>query len=201
MAKVTKKSIKARIALFSTNRTALQVLGHEIAMEILNHAAPAEAGPNAQGTGDCSLMLLLAAEMPKSWQEQLRVWCMEFSPVRFSVNNGKCEYSKEYKALTKKEDKVAAWNLEGAAETPFYELSKEPDVKKDLDIEDLVKMVEQLANRIDKQVSDGKVKDEAATYASALANKVRAIRVEIGTPVANDTGKAKDGAGAAKEAA
>ena len=183
---ITLKSIDKRIATFTTNRDKLRNDAHEIAMLILNHAAPKEAGPNAQGTGDCTRMLRLCEAMPKSWAEQMVAWAKKFSPIVVVVKNGKCQYSNEYKKLEDDSQKVAAWNLEGAAALPFYEATDEPDAKPILDFAALCKMVEGLSKRIAKKVEDGEVKPEDMESAKLIASRISSIKLTR-APVANDT--------------
>jgi hypothetical protein len=183
----TLKSIDKRIATFTTNRDKLRNDAHEIAMLIVNHAAPTACGPNAQGTGDCTRMLRLMQAMPSSWAEQMDFWLRKFTPIRVIVKNGKCEYSKEYKALSSAEEKVEAWDLEGAAATPYYEAKKEEAPKPALDFEALCKMVEGLGKRIAKKVEDGEVKPEDMESAKAIAAKVSAIKLVRVKPANTNT--------------
>lgn len=191
----TLKSIDKRIATFTTNRDKLRNDAHEIAMLVVNHAAPTACGPNAQGTGDCTRMLRLMQAMPSSWAEQMDYWLRQFTPIRVVVKNGKCEYSKEYKALGSAEEKVEAWNLEGAAATPYYEAKKEEAPKPALDFEALCKMVEGLGKRIAKKVEDNEVKPEDRASAEAIAKQISALklrRVKVASDAAaqasNDSG-------------
>lgn len=190
----TLKSIDKRIATFTTNRDKLRNDAHEIAMLILNHAAPVAAGPNAQGTGDCTRALRLCEAMPKSWAEQMVAWFKKFSPIRVVVKNGKCEYAPDYKKLDA-DQKVNGWNLEGAAALPFWEATEEPDAKPILDFAALVKMVEGLSKRIAKKVEDGEVKPEDMASAKAIADKIGGLKLTRvkaeNDSVAPSEGKAK----------
>lgn len=182
----TLKSIDKRIAKFTTNRNALRLDAHEIGLLILRHAAPAEAGADCGGgKGDCTRALKLCEAMPKSWAEQMVAWFKAYSPIRVVVKNGKCEFSKEYKALAP-EQKLEIWNIEGATETPFWEASDEPDAKPALDFAALCKLVEGLGKRIAKKVEDGEVKPEDMESAKAIAKQVSGLKLRRVKP-ANDT--------------
>lgn len=187
---ITSKQIRAKIATFSTNRAKLQVLGHEIAMMIVNHAAPIGAGPNACGTNDCSLAIKLAKEMPKSWQAQLELWFKTFTPIRVIVKNDKCEYDPAYKKLTTADERLTAWRIGDAQATPFYELSEEPDVEKSYTFEELVKMFQSLGTRIKNKIDNGEVKEEDVADAKEMSDRLSKItftRKPKTVKAANDT--------------
>lgn len=171
---ITLKQIDEQIATFTTNRKALAALGHTIGMMILRHAAPAEVNADCVGSGDCTRALKLVKAMPKSWAAGMELWFKAFSPIRVVAKNDKCEFAPAYKKLSK-DDKLAWWKLAEAAETTFLEM--EPDVKPDvpLTVEQLLKMLEQRANRIAKDVEEGKVAEADAPAALLMASDLIAL--------------------------
>ena len=175
--KITLAMIDEKIGTFTTNRKALQSLGHEILMLIFRHAAPKEVSEDCMGSGDCTRAIKLIKQMPKSWQVQAVNWFKAFTPVRVVVKNDKCEFDPAYKRLTK-EEKLTWWKLEEANITPFYE-SDEPDPKDNtLDFEALLKMVEGMAKRIEKRVEAGEVKEEDILTAKDVAARLKGFKVK-----------------------
>jgi hypothetical protein len=187
MAEITNAMIDAKLVIFTTDRNKLRDLGQEIALMVLNHAAPEDAGPNAQGTGDCTRAAKLASEMPKSWATQLTSFFIAVSPIR--INGSKVAYDDAYKALKitpdmSAEDKAAVreerlkwWRLEEAAIHPFYEFD-EPDSKvKILDLAGIMKWLEAQASSLEKKADDGKVAASEIETAKAVAARLRAIKV------------------------
>lgn len=198
----TLKQIDKKIATFSTNRKRLQLLGHEIAMLILNHAAPSAAGPNAEGTGDCTRALKLAKEMPKSWQVQLQNWFTLYSPIRVVAKNDKCEYAPEYKKtvdnkpVLSAEEKLTWWKLEEAAQTPFFDL-EEPDATVTLlDFAAMVKMIEQMTKKVENRIEKGEVKPDDVPSAQAFVAQLSALKLARVAP-ANEDSAAPSGTAAA----
>lgn len=128
MAKYTSKMIDDNIKTFTTNRDALRQLAHDTAMMILYHAAPKTVMEGeTSGSGDTTRALKLIKAMPKSWAEQMNTWFKAFSPIRVVHQRDVHGLCVKYKALDKSE-KDAHWKLSEAMETPFWELSEEPDV-------------------------------------------------------------------------
>lgn len=187
MTAITLKAIDKKIATFTTNRNTLRDLGHEIGMMILRHAAPKEVSADCSGSGDCTRALRLIEAMPKSWGEQMTAWFKAFSPIRVVVKNGKCEFAPEYKKLAPAQ-KPDAWNLEQAAQTPFYEATEEPDAKPALDFAALCKLVEGLGKRIATKVEKGEVKEEDRESALAIAKQVQSLKLRrVKAPANTDT--------------
>ena len=175
--KITLAMIDEKIGTFTTNRKALQGLGHEILMLIFRHAAPKEVSEDCMGSGDCTRAIKLIKQMPKSWQVQAVNWFKAFTPVRVVVKNDKCEFDPAYKKLTK-EEKLTWWKLEEANTTPFYELD-EPDVKDNtLGFEALLKMVEGMAKRIEKRIEEGEVKEEDILTAKDVAARLKGFKIK-----------------------
>lgn len=193
--KITNAMIDAKIVLFTTDRSKLQNLAQIIALMIVNHAAPEDAGVNACGTGDCTRATKLSAEMPKSWAAQLSSWFEAFTPIR--LNGPKVAYCDEYKALKitpemtpeqkqeVREQRLTWWKLEEAAIKPFYDF-KEPTVEaKPLDLAGIVKWLEAQAKGLENKADSGKITPAEVETARALADKLRAINI-VHIPVEND---------------
>lgn len=189
--KITLKQIDAQIGTFSTNRAALQHLGHAIAMMIVYHCAPQEVSDDCQGSGDCTRMLKLASEMPKSWQGQMNEWCASFTPIRFNVANNKVGFDPKYRKLTAAE-KLEWWKVAEAAETPFFELNEPDVVAKTMTFEEMVRMVGQLGKRIAKKIESGDVPDDLVPTAESLSQRLTTMKiVRIKPKNDNDTPAAK----------
>jgi hypothetical protein len=186
MAEITNAMIDAQIAVFTTDRNKLRDLGQTVAMMILNHAAPEDAGPNAQGTGDCTRAVKLANEMPNSWAGQLSSWFNAFSPIR--IVGTKAAYDDEYKKLkitpkmtaeekqAVRDERLAWWNLEEAAIQAFHTFEEPKAVAKVLDIAGLLKWMEAQAKSIEKKAEGDKVKEEAIASALDIAKYLRAYK-------------------------
>lgn len=170
---ITLKQIDDKINTFTTNRDQLKQLGHEIAMLIFRHAAPASL-PECDGTADVTRALKLAKQMPKSWQPQLVEWFKLYSPVRIVVKNDKVGLDADYKALPKAE-KPKAWKLDEANENPFYEL-EEPDANpKTLSIDELIAMFTRIPKLIETKKKEGLIKTDDIAKADLLVTFARAI--------------------------
>lgn len=199
MAEITTAMIDQKLLVFTTDRNKLRDLGQEIGMMILNHAAPEDAGPNAQGTGDCTRAVKLAQEMPKSWATQLTSWFNAVSPIR--IVGTKVSYCDEYKALKitpemSAEEKAAVrderlkwWRLEEAAIHPFFTFDEPESKVTILDLNGIMKWLASQANALEKKADDGKVKPEEIATAKAIAERLRSIKVMHVEP-ANDAPKA-----------
>lgn len=173
---ITLKAIDAKITTFSTNKVALQKLGHEIAMMIVRHAAPASL-PDCDGSADVTRALKLAKQMPKSWQPQLIEWFKTYTPVIVVVKNDKCGLDPAYKELDKK-DKPAAWKLEEAENNPFYELDEPEVTGKVLTIDQLIALFTKVPDLIDKKIKEGLVKAEDVEKAKTLETFARGINFD-----------------------
>lgn len=187
--KITLKQIDDAIGTFTTNRKALQNLAHDIGMMILRHAAPKEVNDDCVGSGDCTRALKLMEQMPKSWAAQMDNWFRQYSPIIVVVKNKKCGFDPDYKKLSAK-DKLDKWDLEGAAQNPFFELDEPEVTGKILDFNALLKLIEQQANRIKKNAEEGKIREEDIPSALAMADKLAKIkftRVKVEKPAANDS--------------
>lgn len=173
---ITLKQIDEKINTFSTDRDKLKKLGHEIAMMIFRHAAPASL-PDCDGSGDVTRALKLAKQMPKSWQVQFVNWWLAYSPVRVVVKNDKVGLDPDYKALPKA-DKPKAWKLDEANENPFYEFEEPDAVAKTLDIDALIALVMRSPKLIETKIKEKLVKPEHVEAAEALGNLVKSMNFE-----------------------
>lgn len=187
--KITLAQIDAKIATFSTNRKALQTLAHDIAMMILRHAAPKEVSPDCVGSGDCTRALSLMEQMPKSWAAQMDNFFRLYSPIIVVTKNKKCGFNPDYKKLTA-EEKLLVWKLDLAAQNPFYELEEPEAQSKVLDFEALVKMVEGMAKRLEKQAEEGKVAEEDIPSALALVTQLKGLKIKRVKPAPANTNEA-----------
>lgn len=187
MAEITNAMIDAQIAIFTTDRNKLRDLGQTVAMMILNHAAPEDAGANAQGTGDCTRALKLSNEMPKSWAAQLAAWFTAFSPIR--VVGTKVSYADDYKKLkitpemtaeekaAVRDERLTWWKLEEAALQAFHTFEEPKPAAAILDIAGIIKWLEQQAKSLENKADGGKVADAEIATAKAIAAQLRAIKV------------------------
>ena len=177
---ITLKEIDSRIKTFSANAKAVNLECHEIAMAILRHAAPKDVSDDCQGSGDCTRAVKLVRAMPASMRRTMLIqWFETYSPVRIKLSDrgDKCEFDPKYKKLSKA-DKLDWWNLEGAAEEPFFDLAEKTPEEKTYDFKALMAMVERLSKTIEKKVEEGKVPAEDIESAKAIARAVSGLKVE-----------------------
>ena len=189
--RITLKQIDTEIVTFTTSRKALETHGHNIAMMIIRHAAPAEVNDDCNGSGDCTRALKLVKAMPKSWAAGLEAWFKAFTPIRVVAKNDKCEFDPAYKKLSK-EEKVKWWNLEEAAQTSFIDL--EPDVApaKPLDLTALLKLLERQADSLDKKAEDGKIVEHDVAIATQMAAELRKLAGKKWSRKAEEKPKAEE---------
>lgn len=157
------KTIDKNIKTITTNAAKLNKLIHETAMLIMSHA---------KEHGDCSRALTLANAMPASMRRTMLVaWFEKYSPVRIVQANNRVGI---LKATAKN---YVEWNLEGAAEEPFYDLAETIPEKAALDFQALLVMVQKLSKTIEKKIEDGGVVDSDVESAKALARAVAGLKV------------------------
>jgi len=181
----TLKTIDKAIATFTTNRDKLRDSAHDILMMIVNHAAPKEAGPDAEGSGNCTRALKLMEQMPASWAEQADAWLRAFTPIRVVVVNQKCEFDPAYKKLNPAQ-KPEQWNIEEAAQKPFWEFQPERAPQEPKSFEELVNLVHGLGKRINKMAEEGNVKDEDLDSAKAMSERLSTLRFSRVKPSNDD---------------
>lgn len=179
MTAITLKAIDAKLATFRTSRTALQDLGHVIAMMIFDHAF---------ATDDATRALALAKEMPKSWEPQLTAWFKAFTPVLVIKSRDEVGLHPKFKTERKAEGGVGAdkspvayakwWKRDEAMATPFH-LFAEPEAEKPLlDFAALVAMVTRLSKTIASKVEKGEVKAEDIPSANAIAATIAGLSLK-----------------------
>lgn len=169
------KNIDRNIRTITTNAAKLNMLIHETGVMVLEHA---------KEHGDCTRALALVKAMPASMRRTMLVlWFETYSPIRIREANDKVGILKEAaKGYTD-------WDIEGAKETPFFELANQ-NPEKSYSFEDLVKMVERLSKQIEKKIEEGKVPEGDVASAQALAITIGGLKVERVKPVANDAAAA-----------
>lgn len=198
----TLKNIDKAIAKFATTAAAVNVMAHNIAMMIFNHAAPEAVGPDCQGTGDCTRAVRLVRAMPASFRRSMMIeWFRDNTPIRIKLSDSgdKCEYDPAYKKLST-EDKVKAWNLENANTIPFYEIAERTPEEKPFDFAAMLKFVEATAKRVEGMIEKGRVPEADVPTAKALVEKLAKVRVTRVTTNDNPASGAASSTGAAKTA-
>lgn len=174
--KITSAGIKAAIATFCTSRDKLRQLAQDIIVMVVLHAAPSDVDDEANGTGDCTGLLALTREMPKSWAAQVETYVAQFTPIRINTANDVVKFDPKYKQLTD-EEKIAAWNIEAIRTTDFWSVV-EPEVQKaPLDYAALVKLVHSLGARIGKQLEEGNVAEADQATAKRLSEQLSNMRI------------------------
>jgi len=158
------KIIDKNIRTIVTNANKLNVLIHDTAMLIANHA---------KEHGDCTRALSLVKAMPASMRRTMLVlWFDTFTPIRVVLANDRVGIAKEGTKLFK------PWDLELGNETPFYTLAEQNPESKIMDFDKLVAMVAGLAKQIEKRIEDGKVKEEDIASAHAIAGQISALKFQ-----------------------
>jgi len=158
---MTLKIIDRNVKRIVTNGQKLNVLIHETAVLIAEHA---------KQHGDCTRALALVKAMPASMRRTMLVlWFDTFTPIRVSLTNDKVGMLKET-AKT-----YVPFDIEGGKAKPFYELAEETP-EKSYDFAALVKMVESLGKQIEKKIDEGKVKPTDTEAARNIALTVQALK-------------------------
>lgn len=202
MTKITNATIGAAIGAFTLNRDKLRDQAHTIAMMIFMHAAPSEVSSECNGSGDCTMAPKLLAELPRSWAELMRKWFTAYTPIRVSSDGKTAGYDKKYGRIAantiltaeeKLEKRLVWWKIEDANSTRFDLLAKDGgNGIKVVGFDDLVKMISQLAKRIETASSDDAetmvVKPEDVLSAKALVAALNGLHVEriVGTAANED---------------
>lgn len=166
--------IKDRCTKITSDMDVINKYIHDTGMMIVKHAAPEALG----GHGDCDTALWLAKAMPASMRRtMLLAWFEKYTPIRVKLGDSeKVGFDPRYKKLSP-EDKVGAWDIEGASNEPFYVIAEKTPEEKPMDFAALMKLVEGLTKKIDKAIEDGKVPDEDLPLAKALSIKIGGVRV------------------------
>ncbi len=153
------KKIDSNIKLICTNAAKLNGRIHETAVMIASHA---------NEHGDCTRALALVKAMPASMRRTMLVlWFNTFTPIRVSVSNDKVGI------LKADSPKYVAYDLEGAAAKPFYELAAEKAEETDTTLDDVNEAVARLIKRITTRVDEDKV---AANDKDAIVARIAALK-------------------------
>lgn len=175
MAKSFNARMQDRFTRITNDYAKVNLYVHETAMMIATHA---------KEHNDCSTAQGLIMAMPASIRrEMLILWFARYTPI--VVKNDDKWTSKMHKVGTKL---YVEWNLEEAEANPFYKLAEENKEAAPLTFEQMVKMVEGLAKRIEKKVENGEVAPEDIESAKAVAEQIshlKLVRVKA-KPAAND---------------
>jgi len=175
----TLKQIDSAIAKFATSAAALNEQCHTVAMMIFRHAAPKAAGPDCQGTGDCTRAVKLVRAMPASFRRTMMIdWFAKNSPIVIKLGDSgdKCQYNLKYSTLTDS-DKLACWNLERANSERFYDLADKTPELKIFNLKAMIQFVESIGKRIEKEVEKGAIPADDMDTALALQAKLQAVTV------------------------
>jgi hypothetical protein len=180
--KLNNKAIDEAITSFTTNRDKLRDQAHVIAMMIFYHAAPAAISDECNGTGDCTRLPSFVAALPRGWADLMKTWFTAYTPIRLSSDGKNAGYDKKYQKLTP-EQKLDWWKLEDANVSTFDTLSDDNgNGIRILDFDGMVKMVHQLAKRIEVAASDEAnrtvVKPEDVLTAHAIASALNGLKFE-----------------------
>jgi hypothetical protein len=160
--KIIQKNIKA----ITTNAAKLNVMIHDTAVLIAEHAL---------AHGDCTPAQGLVNAMPASMRRTMLVmWFDKFTPIVVKADNPAWN-SKMHKEGSKL---FVPFDIEAGRATPFYELAEQNPEGKTLDFAALVKMVEAIGKRIEKKIEEGAVAPEDVASAKAIAVKVNALKFD-----------------------
>lgn len=154
-------AVRADIKLVIAAAGTLQTRIHELALECLEHAMV---------HGDCTLIALLIAEMPKGQRvKTLKSWVEIYSPVRWG-GGGKI-------GLVKVQDgKEVVFRLEDAARDPYYNTEEKNPTA--LTLEAIINIVKRLPNRIDKAEDKGQIAEgEDVNAMREYVNQLQSITV------------------------
>lgn len=159
---------------------------HQIAVAIIRHT---------KEHGNCTRALQLVLAMPKSARRSaLITWFRAFSPINVTM----AKDVKDCKVGLLKNDspRYNAFNVEGAALTPYYEYEKEPGVDTEFTSGEMNDLIERMVKRIMTKLEEGKV---AANDRDNIEAKLAVLRT-VGT-IVYEGGAAKAPAPVKKDAA
>lgn len=182
--KITLKALDERIETVGKMGVDYNNYIHETAVMLLRFCAPKEAG--GEGHGDCSRALTLIKAMPASMRRtSLMHWFLRFTPIRvkLSQTGDKVGYVESYKALSP-EDKVNEWHIDDANAMPFYSIAEATPEKEAMSYLDIVNLVAKLGKKIEKEITEGKVRPEDVPSAMNVVATVKALRFDYIKPEA-----------------
>lgn len=151
------KQIDNNIRRVRTNSGKWNKLVHDTAVAIVEHA---------KEHGDCTRALKLVQAMPASVKRSALInWFAEYSPITMNVKKAIVRLNK---------NRAGDYNLDGARVNPWYEIAEaEKEELPDTTLVDVRDMLDKLAKRIDKRVTDGKIaandKERIVTMQKAIA--------------------------------
>lgn len=171
------KAINAKITAVRKAGQAFNNAVHEAALMIMEHA---------KAYNDCSGAGRLFDAMPKSNRRALLVrWFEMFSPIVLDKKDGKghAHFAKEGSK------KAIKFNIEGARETPWYDIPEANNEPGFFTYDDAVEAVEKLAKRLDRLArgqgkSEVPEKDKATVAAIAAALNTIKLPSRPAAPVA-----------------
>lgn len=171
------KNIDKNIKTIATNGAAFNDLVHETAMMIVLHAAPTSVG--GEGHGDCSRAQLLVMACPASFRRTMLIqWFAKHTPIVVkNTDEWNAQMQKEKTATGKVNPLYVPWNIEAARELPFWKMAqqnREADFKP-LHFSDLVKAIEDMAKRMEKQIDDGKIAEEDTASAVEIVKTLEGL--------------------------
>lgn len=170
MAKSFNARMKERFARITTSYEKANAYVHETAMMILEHANEHK---------DCSTAQGLVLAMPASQRrEMLILWFSTFSPI--VVKNNDDWASRMQPETLKNGDKnplFVPFDLEAAAAKPWFELAKENKERAPLDDEGILKLISQLAGRLEKMVEKGEIQQGLKDAVPSIVGQLKKIRV------------------------
>lgn len=165
MAKSFNAQMAARFRKITTDYGKINQYVHETAMLIINHA---------KEHGDCSTAQGLVNAMPRSARKLALInWFGKFSPI--VVKDDPEWVAKMHKEGTKL---FVPFDIEGAAETPWYDLADSMGAEKVYSLDDLLKIGPAAdAKRIRQRIEKGEVEASAVPAALAYAEYLEGIKV------------------------
>lgn len=175
MAKSFNAMMQARFKKITTDYGKINQYVHETAMLILNHA---------KEHGDCSTAQGLVNAMPRSARKLALVsWFSKFSPI--VVKDDDNWVAKMHKEDTKL---FVPFDIEGAAETPWFDLADTMGAEKVYNLDDILKIGPAAdAKRIRQRIEKGEVEPAAVAAAEAYADYLEGIKIpSFRSIVAND---------------
>jgi len=168
---LTKDQIVKNIASIKGRSNTLQEDIHKTAMAAMLHAF--------NHNNDFSLCSNLYNALPSGVRKNaLATWFQTFAPMvlrNVSINATQGGRAKKVKLF--KLDKSAnaqAYEFDKAAETPFYDLTKESEPTV-MTTESLLKALENLAKKADKQVNEGMVHGAEADSIKGITERILGI--------------------------
>ncbi len=164
---MSEKKIKSNIHWIVTNAAKVNEKIHETAVMISQWA---------ELHGNCTLAKDLYNAMPASMRRtMLNAWFEKYTPIRFQLKDGLCVKVGMLKPDAKN---FVAFDMEMGAAEPFWVMAENTPEKAPMDLAAIMKLVESLANRLDKGADEGKIAPEEVFTAKRTAQLLRELKVE-----------------------